>query len=42
MTAPVAGDGWDAAAAPAPVNGIAAPVAPVGWEAAQPAATGWE
>ncbi|XP_072978690.1 small ribosomal subunit protein uS2-like [Typha angustifolia] len=37
-----AGDGWDAAAAPAPVDGVAAPVVPSGWESAQPTATGWE
>ncbi|XP_072991994.1 small ribosomal subunit protein uS2-like isoform X2 [Typha latifolia] len=41
--APVVGDGWDAAAAPAPVDGLVAPaVVPSGWEAAPPAATGWE
>ncbi|XP_020102269.1 40S ribosomal protein SA-like [Ananas comosus] len=39
--APVAGDGWDVAAAP-PVDGAAPPVVPSGWEPAAPAATGWE
>nr|CAD1832282.1 unnamed protein product [Ananas comosus var. bracteatus] len=38
---PVAGDGWDVAAAP-PVDGAAPPVVPSGWEPAAPAATGWE
>lgn len=40
-TAPTAGDGWDAAAAPTEV-GLVAPVVPSGWEAAPPAPTGWE
>ncbi|CAD5171167.1 small ribosomal subunit protein uS2-like [Musa acuminata AAA Group] len=42
--APVAAEGWDAAAAP-PVEGVVSPGVPSGWEAAAPAApapSGWE
>ncbi|XP_072972757.1 small ribosomal subunit protein uS2-like [Typha angustifolia] len=40
--APVAGDGWDLAAAPPMAAPEVAPAVPSGWEAAAPAATGWE
>lgn len=44
MAAPGAGDGWDQAGAPVPVDGVAPQVvAATGWDsAAQPPAQGWE
>ncbi|XP_073105578.1 small ribosomal subunit protein uS2 isoform X1 [Elaeis guineensis] len=39
--APVAGDGWEASAAP-PVEGAVPPAVPSGWESAAPAPSGWD
>ncbi|XP_008800462.1 40S ribosomal protein SA-like [Phoenix dactylifera] len=41
--APVAGDGWEASAAPPPpMEGVVPPAVPSGWEPAPPAPSGWD